>query len=239
MNARELYQAGRLAEAIEALTAEVRSNPTDGQRRTFLFELLCFAGAFDRAGKQLDVLGQAGQEAAMGMLLYRAALHAEQTRQAMFASEQLPFSTRDPAPVTGTLNGTPFTSLADADPRIGARLEVFAAGEYLWIPFEHVASIRIEPPKRLRDLVWAPAIVRPSRGFKGGELGEVLLPALAPGTWRHDNPQVQLGRVTEWDELPDGREVPVGQKLLLMDDAEISLLEVRELEFTPVPSAAR
>jgi type VI secretion system protein ImpE len=175
----------------------------------------------------------------MGMLLYRAALHAEQTRQAMFASEQLPFSTRDPAPVTGTLNGTPFTSLADADPRIGARLEVFAAGEYLWIPFEHVASIRIEPPKRLRDLVWAPAIVRPSRGFKGGELGEVLLPALAPGTWRHDNPQVQLGRVTEWDELPDGREVPVGQKLLLMDDAEISLLEVRELEFTPVPSAAR
>jgi type VI secretion system protein ImpE len=239
MNARELYQAGRLAEAIEALTAEVRSNPTDGQRRTFLFELLCFAGAFDRAGKQLDVLGQAGQEAAMGMLLYRAALHAEQTRQGMFASEQLPFSTRDPAPVTGSLNGTPFTSLVDADPRIGARLEVFAAGEYLWIPFEHVASIRIEPPKRLRDLVWAPAIVRPSPGFKGGELGEVLLPALTPGTWRHDNPQVQLGRVTEWHALPDGREAPVGQKLLLVDDEEIALLEVRELEFTPVPSAAR
>jgi type VI secretion system protein ImpE len=239
MNARELYQAGRLTEAIEALTAEVRSNPTDGQRRTFLFELLCFAGAFDRAGKQLDVLGQAGQEAAMGMLLYRAALHAEQIRQEMFATNQLPFSTRDPAPVTGTLNGSPFTSLEDGDPRIGARLEVFAAGEYLWLPFEHIASIRIDPPKRLRDLVWTPAIVRPGPGFKGGELGEVLLPVLGPGTWKHEDEEVRLGRVTEWLELPDGRAAPVGQKLLQVDHEEFPLLEVRELEFTPVPSTAR
>jgi type VI secretion system protein ImpE len=239
MNPRELYQAGRLAEAIEALTAEVRSNPTDGQRRTFLFELLCFAGAFDRAAKQLDVLGQGGQEAAMGMLLYRAALHAEQIRQQMFTTDQLPFSTRDPAPVTGSVNGTPFTSVTDGDPRIGARLEVFAAGEYLWIPFEHIASITIAPPKRLRDLMWTPAIVRPSRSFKGGELGEVLLPVLAPGTWKHADPEVRLGRMTEWQELADGRQAPVGQKLLLVDDEEFPLLEVRELEFTPVPSAAR
>lgn len=239
MNARELYQAGRLTEAIEALTAEVRSNPSDGQRRTFLFELLCFAGAFDRAAKQLDVLGQGGQEAAMGMLLYRAALHAEQTRQQMFATGQLPFSTRDPVPVTGSLNGAAFTTLVDGDPRIGGRLEVFAAGEYLWIPFEHIASIRIEPPKRLRDLMWTPAIVRPSRSFQGGELGEVLLPVLAPGTWRHTDPEIQLGRMTEWQELADGREAPVGQKLLLVDGEECPLLEVRELELTPVPSAAR
>ncbi len=239
MNARELYQAGKLAEAIEVLTAEVRSNPTDGQRRTFLFELLCFAGAFDRAGKQLDVLGQGGQEAAMGMLLYRAALHAEQTRQLMFASGQLPFSTRDPAPVTGKLNGTSFTSLVDGDPRIGGRLEVFAAGEYLWIPFEHIATIRMEPPKRLRDLMWMPAIVRPSTSFKGGELGEVLLPVLTPGAWKHADPAVQLGRATEWEELADGREAPVGQKLFLVDEEEFPLLEARELEFTPVQSAGR
>ncbi|MDH5284611.1 MAG: virulence protein SciE type, partial [Gemmatimonadota bacterium] len=124
------------------------------------------------------------------------------------------------------------------DPRIGARLEVFAAGEYLWLPFEHVASLRIEPPKRARDLVWTPAIVRPSGSFKGGELGEVLLPALTPGAWQHTDPQVQMGRVTEWQELPDGREAPIGQKLLLVDDEEVSLLEVRTLEFTPAPTSA-
>ena len=35
MNARELYKAGKLNEAVQALSAELRDNPTDAQRRTF------------------------------------------------------------------------------------------------------------------------------------------------------------------------------------------------------------
>ena len=58
MTARELYQAGKLDEAVQALIAELRDNPGDTKRRTFLFELLCFAGNFDRAEKQLDILSQ-------------------------------------------------------------------------------------------------------------------------------------------------------------------------------------
>ena len=49
MTAQSLFKAGRLGDAIGALSAELRDNPTDAQRRTFLFELLCFAGSFDRA----------------------------------------------------------------------------------------------------------------------------------------------------------------------------------------------
>ena len=48
-SARELYAAGRLDAAIETLGAELRDNPTDAQRRVFLFELLAFAGQYDRA----------------------------------------------------------------------------------------------------------------------------------------------------------------------------------------------
>lgn len=236
MAARELFQAAKLDEAIEALGAEVRSHPTDAQRRTFLFELLCFAGNYARAEKQLDVLGQASHDAAMGMLLYRAALHAEVTRQGMFETGNLPFSTREPSAVTGTLNGRTFGSLVDADPRIGARLEVYAAGQYLWIPLAQIASVRLAPPKRLRDLLWAPAIVRPGPAFKGGELGEVLVPALAPLSWKHPDGAVRLGRVTEWQELNGTGQVPVGQKLLLVDDEEFPILELRELEITPVSS---
>ena len=84
VSAQELFRAGRLNEAVETLGAELRDNPTDAQRRIFLFELLCFAGNYPRAEKQLDVLAQKGAEAAMGTLLYRSALHAEQTRQEMF-----------------------------------------------------------------------------------------------------------------------------------------------------------
>ena len=80
MTARELYQAGKLDEAVQALNAEIRDNPTDKKRRTFLFELLCFAGNYERAEKQLEILAQETTETMAGALLYRAALHAERTR---------------------------------------------------------------------------------------------------------------------------------------------------------------
>ena len=230
-NANDLYRAGKLDEAIQALGASLRDNPTDSQRRTFLFELLCFAGEYDRAEKQLEVLSQGGKNAQLGTLVYHGALHAERTRDEMFRTGSYP---RGPAPrpVSGTLNGQPFTSLTDADPRIGARLEVYAAGQYTWIPFEHLVSIRMEAPKRLRDLLWIPAIVRPGPGFRNYDLGEVLVPALAPMSARHADREVRLGRVTEWQELTDGDQAPVGQKLLLVDDEEFPSLEGRELEFT-------
>jgi type VI secretion system protein ImpE len=230
VTAEALFREGRLAEAIDVLGAELRSNPTDARRRTFLFELLCFAGQFDRAEKQLDVLAAAGRESAMGALLYRSALHAERTRRGMFRSGTLPLG--NPAPVAGTLNGTPFTALRDADPRIGARLEVFAAGEYVWIPFAHIESLQLAPPKRLRDLLWAPAAVRTGPEFTGMELGEVLVPVLTPEAAEDDDDAVRLGRVTQWIELPDGAAAPIGQKLLLVDDAEFPLLEVRDLAVT-------
>ncbi len=72
--------------------------------------------------------------------------------------------------------GGRFKSLRDADPDLGARLEVFAAGAYLWIPFEHIASCEMEPPRRLRDTLWRPAMVRTGPSFQGTELGEVLDP---------------------------------------------------------------
>lgn len=239
MNADELYRAGRLDEAVEALGIELRNIPTDVQRRTFLFELLCFTGDYDRAEKQLDVLAQGGPRADMGALVLRSALHAERTRQAMFRAGDFPTHGAAPRPVSGTLDGRPFDSLADADPRIGARLELFAAGQYTWIPWEHVASIRMGPPARLRDLLWAPAIIRTGPGFRGLDLGEVLVPALAPLTAMHLSGDVRLGRVTEWEEIDGGGQAPIGQKLLLVDGEEFPLLEVRELDIAPTPVAAR
>lgn len=231
MRARELFLAGRLGEAIEALGVELRSDPTDVRRRTFLFELLCFAGEYERAGKQLEVLARGDVDTEAGAWILRSALHAERIRQEMFATHTLPATGRPPSPVSGTLNGRPFASLVDADPRVGARLELFAAGEYQWIPLELVASVRMEEPRRLRDLLWASARVAPGQGYRGGDLGELLIPALAPLTWQHPDDQVRLGRATEWVTLGDESEpVPMGQKLLLVDGEEIPFLEIRELE---------
>lgn len=233
--ASELYAEGRLDAAIEQLGAELRSNPADAQRRSFLFELLAFAGAYDRAEKQLDVLARAGPQAEAGTLLYRAAVTAERVREHMFGTGDFP-ATPAPMPVSGTFNGQPFLSIADADPRIGARLEVMAGGRYLWIPFAHLAAVHLEAPKRLRDLRWSPARVATGPSVRDMELGEVLLPALTPGAWRHDDAEVRLGRATEWDELPDGTFAPVGQKVLRVDGEMVPLLEVRDLVFTSAAS---
>jgi type VI secretion system protein ImpE len=230
MNSRQLFDAGKLNAAIEALGAELRDNPTDVQRRTFLFELLCFAGNYDRAEKQLDVLSSSGPDAGMGALFYRSALHAERLRTDMFRNQTFPLDTAATAELSGTLNGKPFTSIEDGDPRIGARLEVFAAGQYMWIPWQHVASLRMEAPKRLRDLIWATALVRTGEDFRGEELGEVLLPALTPIAFENADDDIRLGRATDWLESPDGDFIPVGQKMLMVDGEQVPLLSIRELE---------
>ncbi len=59
---------------------------------------------------------------------------------------------------------------------------------------------------------------------------------------RSADPELQLGRATDWEELPDGPTAgahagayaPVGQKLLRVDDALVPLSEVRDLIITPI-----
>ena len=237
MDAKALFQAGKLDEAVQALSAELRDNPTDAKRRTFLFELLCFAGQFDRAEKQLEALARENPQSEMGSLLYRAAIAAERKRQEVFTNKDFPAATPDgDAEVPGTLNGKPFNWIVDADPRIGPRLEVFAAGGYLWIPFRHIERIQIEAPKRLRDLLWVPARVLTGPAFKAIELGEVLVPALTVFSWKHPDNNVRLGRETHTEEV-DGEVIPAGQKTFLVDGEEVSILEVRTLEFAAAQSA--
>jgi type VI secretion system protein ImpE len=235
MSPDELVRSGKLGEAIQALTAEVRNQPADSRRRTFLFELLCFVGQYDRGEKQLNALTQASQDAEFGGLLLRSALVAERQRQAFFESGQYAQDATNQAASgparSGTLNGKPFRSIEDLDPRIGPRLEMFVAGEYVWLPFEHVGSIHMQPPKFLRDTLWAAATVQTGPAFKGQNFGEVLIPILSPSSWRHESDEVKLGRVTDWKQEGD-QLIPFGQKLLLLDDEEaIAMLDVRELKF--------
>jgi type VI secretion system protein ImpE len=238
MDAATLYRAGKLDEAIEAAGEVLRSNPMDLAGRTFLFELLLFAGEFERAEKQLDVVARANSDAEMGAWLYRSALHAERTRQEMFETDSLPAGGVAPTPPAGVLNGSPFETIEDADPRIGARLEIFAAGQYTWIPFDQLAGITAAPPRRVRDLVWIPAQVTVAEAYTGMDLGEVLVPSLTPGASSDEDDMVRLGRVTDWvGSGTDGEAVPVGQKLLLVDGEPFPLLELRELRIEPRAAA--
>jgi type VI secretion system protein ImpE len=237
MGARELFQAGKLNEAVQALGVEVRDNPTDARRRTFLFELLCFQGEFDRAEKHLHVLAGSGPDAQMGAVLYFSALHAERVRHELFLKKEYPHAPAGEESRSGRIDGRPFESLEDSDRRVGARLEMFAAGAYLWIPMEHIEHIEIQAPKRLRDLLWVPALVQTGPKFRGTELGEVLLPVLAPFSYKHPDDNVRLGRATVWEEV-DGVALPFGQRAFSVDGEDVPLLEIRKIEFAAGGEAA-
>jgi len=236
MDAQQLFKAGKLSEAIPALNAHLRDKPSDVRSRTFLFELLCFAGDFDRAEKQLMIIQEeSSKDSMLGALLYRAALAAERTRQSMFETKSFPakpaaVNGSAPPPICGKLNGKPFQSLSDSDPRLGEKIEVFAGGDYLWISLADIASIHMEPPKKLRDLIWAPAKVIGGPALRSRELGEILLPVIAPLSWQHEDDDVRLGRATEWCADENGEEAPYGLKMLLVDGEEFSFLEIRDLE---------
>ena len=75
--AKRLFEEGKVREAQGELSAYLRERPADTAQRTFLFELLCFSGDFDRAEKQLGVLAQGDSQTELGAVLYYSALHAE------------------------------------------------------------------------------------------------------------------------------------------------------------------
>jgi type VI secretion system protein ImpE len=237
MKSDDLVRAGKLDEAVDWLSAHLRENPADARSRTTLFELLCFQGDYDRAEKHLTILSEGNKDTLAGAMLYHGALHAERIRKEMFEKSTYPAPLTG-APVGGTMNGKAFLAISDSDPRIGARLEVLGAGDYFWIPFAQIESIKIGPPKRLRDLLWIPARVTTAPGFQQRELGEVLIPALSPLTFRHPEAEVRLGRVTEWCADEQGNEQPYGLKMLTIDGEELPFLEIRQLDIEPVQAAA-
>ena len=68
--------------------------------------------------------------------------------------------------------------------------------------------------------------------FQGAELGEVLIPAIYPFSWKHPDEAVWLGRVTAWAADEAGTEYPSGQRIWLMDGEEVPFLEVQSLKFS-------
>ena len=182
-------------------------------------------------------LYQAGDmDAAIRLWIYRSALQAERLRRETFEKKAFPPAAAEAVP-SAVLNGSACGTVEDADPRIGPRLEVYAAGSYLWLPLAHIASVRMEAPRRVRDLIWIPAVLKTGPRCGGLDLGEVLIPAMTPFAYRHADNTVRLGRQTVWEQADDST-VPVGQKLLLVDGEEFPILEVRSLEFPSASEAA-
>lgn len=131
----------------------------------------------------------------------------------------------DAPAVSGSVNGTAFEWIADADMRLGPVLEVVINGRYFWLPFSQIAKLEIEEPADLRDAVWTAGTLTLRNG------GEIV--ALIPTRYAHtpekgDDP-AKLSRATHWEDMGEETFVGIGQRLFATDQEDIALLDVREL----------
>lgn len=141
----------------------------------------------------------------------------------------------DAAPTTaGDIDGTAFEWIADADTRLGPVLEAIVNGRYYWVPFQRIATLRIEPPEDLRDAVWMPVNFTWTNG--GETVG--LVPTRYPGSQASADPLVRLARRTEWNEPFPGVYHGAGQRLLATDAGDFPLMDARLVQFDATPQAA-
>ncbi len=159
-------------------------------------------------------------------LLIESLLRAGRGEEA--AAEQLRLRAFDQAPATpGSMDGTAFEWLADADMRLGPVMEAFVNGKYYWIPFARLSHVKIEPPEDLRDCVWTPAHLK----FSNGGESLALIPTRYPGSQTSSQGEIQLARKTEWLELRTDVWMGLGQRIIGTDTGEHALMDIREIVF--------
>ena len=174
------------------------------------------------AGERLPLILGDPPEWMAPLLQALATLAQGRTDQAAALREQ---ALEGASATAGSVNGTAFEWIADADSRLGPVVEVVLNGAYYWAPFSRVRRIVIEPPADVRDLAWVPAQITWSN--EGEAVG--LIPARYPGSERSDDDQLRMARKTEWRDLGGGAFAGVGQRIFATSADEIGLLEVREL----------
>jgi type VI secretion system protein ImpE len=131
------------------------------------------------------------------------------------------------APSSGTIDGRPFSWIADADMRLGPVLEAVINGRYYWVPFARLTRIALEAPADLRDVVWTPAHLQ----LENGGEAYALVPTRYHGTERLDDNDLVLARKTQWQERGQDFFCGLGQRVLATDAGEASLMDVREIVF--------
>ena len=104
--------------------------------------------------------------------------------------------------------------------------EVILDGQYQWLAFEQIESIRVIEPSSACDLVWLSAGVK----LWDDESKPALIPARYPvlDDWSDEHLRSTL---TSWEEQGEGNWIGRGVKVLTTDAEEKSLLDIRRIEF--------
>jgi type VI secretion system protein ImpE len=261
MTASELYQAGQLNEAITAATAEVKKHPTDTDRRGFLFELLCFAGDWERADKQLETMVHQDPATAVGLSLFRQLVRAEVWRQQFYDEGRVPEVLGEPSPVF-QLHFQASICLREGNAAEAASLLAQAEDQRPhvrgvcdgqpfddWRDLDDLTACAFEVLTSTGKYFWIPVERVESIEFHppqrpqdllwrrahmivaGGPDGEVYLPTIYPATRQAGDERLRLGRGTEWLGDEGQPMRGLGQRMFLIGDQDRSIMQLTEVTF--------
>lgn len=254
MQAQALIKEGKLAEALAALQAQVRSEPSNARHRIFLFQLLSVMGQWSRALTQLNVVGELDAEALPMVQTYREAIQCEALRAEIFAGRRAPLIFGEPQDWIGLLVEALRLDALDAAHAGALREQAFeqapvAGGSidgerFAWLMdadqrlgpvLEAVVNGRyfwIPFTRIARIKIDPPSDLRDTVWTAAtftwtNEAQAVgLIPTRYEGSADGDSDLLKLARRTEWQ---DGR--GLGQRMFASEAADYALMDVRTIEF--------
>lgn len=258
--AKTLLESGNLSGAIEAALAFVKSNPTNPSARIFLFELSAFAGDWERAKRQLDVIGHQDTTAMIGSKILEQCVLAEGKRTDFFAKAAKPeFLASPPDYVYGLLtanNRVIEGNLKEAreildkvdEQRPAFACKINGADAEDFRDYNDLTSVILEVI--IKDsYVWVPfeqiekiTFFEPKslRDYfwrqatletDNGTNGEVFIPTLYNDSWRSGDDLVRLGKITDWRDFGEDIFVGEGTKLFAVGAEHKTILDLQTIEF--------
>ena len=128
----------------------------------------------------------------------------------------------------GRIGDVEFGWLMDGDGRYGPMLEAFlpTEGDYCWVPFSTLTSLRVEKPVQVNHFVWIPAHFT----WSDGRVLHGYVPTRYVGSEGGDA-NLALARGTEWADAGSDVFTGIGQRVLMSADDDFPILEIREARF--------
>jgi type VI secretion system protein ImpE len=258
--AKQQLDAGNLKGAMESALNLVKSNPTDRAARTFLFELSCFSGDWERAERQLEVVGHQDTNAMIGSMIYRQNFKAERDRANFFANGLKPeFLMTPPAYVEDLLQANNrlregntaearqiLDDVEENRPAFACRVNDEEFSDFRDYNDQTMCVLEAFlkdqyvwlPLEQIQKIeFFAPKSLRDLYWIQAeielanGTNGEMFVPALYSDSWKSDDDRVRLGRMTDWRDAGEELFIGEGTKLFWMDGKEKSILDIRTVEF--------
>lgn len=259
MNAHELYRAGRLTDAIQALNDAVRAKPTDIDQRSFLAELLCIAGNLERADAQLETIEKMSNKPVPSLGLVRQLVRAEKVRVEVARDGRVPEYLGTPPEHAQLLlrarvalragDGAEAARLFEAAeavrPHVTGRVDGTAFADLRDLDDLSAGVLEVltstgrhflVPFERVASIVFDKPVRpldllwRPADvSVREGPQGKVFVPAIYAGS-QSGGDAALLGRTTDWTEGVGGLVSGIGLRCFFVDDADRSILEITSVE---------